>query len=651
MKQPRGFRGKYFSLAAILALSATITLANEATSFSETTKVTQNQEEYSEDEELTPPSEELSVAVISKRIKAKKSKVYSASKSSVSATNVTDNVSILTNEEMQLQGITTVKDALKSLPGISVTTSGGLGQTASVFVQGFSNQYLLVLVDGVRYNDPSNISGARLDTLLIDDIEKIEVIKGAQSGVWGANAAAGVVNIITKKAKPGTHASVGVEVGSYNTKTLSSSLSHRTHTYDLMLSYLRTTSDGFTSYMPKGGNLDDYEDDAYRSTTVNLKGGYWFDSNNRVEAGYHDINSLTNYDQVYQDANSKGSLDYRAKSGYLKYKHYVGKHLVESTLTQNKFEYKDLFATSGVNDAIGKTPSVEVKDTYKYGKNSMLVFGAYLEKRKVKYKKVGSNQEKREDNSKALFINNTYEYQNFVFSGALRYDKFSDYDNKLTGKFGVKYNFSPDLNVYANYGTAYKTPNIMDMIYPWWPGHSNFYLNPENIKSFNTGLEYKGLHVNYFNNRIKDKITWNNTTSQNENLKGTSILKGVELSYQKTLFEKLLVGANYTYTDAKDANGARLLKIPRYQMGINASYSLLKNVIISTNGTYVGSRKAYGEYETGRYFVANTKVDYSINKTWNTYFKVNNILDKEYQTTYGYATARRSFYLGVKASF
>ena len=651
MKQPRGFRGKYFSLAAILALSATITLANEATSFSETTKVTQNQEEYSEDEELTPPSEELSVAVISKRIKAKKSKVYSASKSSVSATNVTDNVSILTNEEMQLQGITTVKDALKSLPGISVTTSGGLGQTASVFVQGFSNQYLLVLVDGVRYNDPSNISGARLDTLLIDDIEKIEVIKGAQSGVWGANAAAGVVNIITKKAKPGTHASVGVEVGSYNTKTLSSSLSHRTHTYDLILSYLRTTSDGFTSYMPKGGNLDDYEDDAYRSTTVNLKGGYWFNSNNRVEAGYHDINSLTNYDQVYKDANSKGSLDYRAKSGYLKYKHYVGKHLVESTLTQNKFEYKDLFATSGVNDAIGKTPSVEVKDTYKYGKNSMLVFGAYLEKRKVKYKKVGSNQEKREDNSKALFINNTYEYQNFVFSGALRYDKFSDYDNKLTGKFGVKYNFSPDLNVYANYGTAYKTPNIMDMIYPWWPGHSNFYLNPENIKSFNTGLEYKGLHVNYFNNRIKDKITWNNTTSQNENLKGTSILKGVELSYQKTLFEKLLVGANYTYTDAKDANGARLLKIPRYQMGINASYSLLKNVIISTNGTYVGSRKAYGEYETGRYFVANTKVDYSINKTWNTYFKVNNILDKEYQTTYGYATARRSFYLGVKASF
>ena len=651
MKQPRGFRGKYFSLAAILALSTTITLANEAKSFSETTKVAQNQEEYSEDEELTPPSEELSVAVISKRIKAKKSKVYSASKSSVSATNVTDNVSILTNEEMQLQGITTVKDALKSLPGISVTTSGGLGQTASVFVQGFSNQYLLVLVDGVRYNDPSNISGARLDTLLIDDIEKIEVIKGAQSGVWGANAAAGVVNIITKKAKPGTHASVGVEVGSYNTKTLSSSLSHRTHTYDLILSYLRTTSDGFTSYMPKGGNLDDYEDDAYRSTTVNLKGGYWFNSNNRVEAGYHDINSLTNYDQVYQDANSKGSLDYRAKSGYLKYKHYVGKHLVESTLTQNKFEYKDLFATSGVNDAIGKTPSVEVKDTYKYGKNSMLVFGAYLEKRKVKYKKVGSNQEKREDNSKALFINNTYEYQNFVFSGALRYDKFSDYDNKLTGKFGVKYNFSPDLNVYANYGTAYKTPNIMDMIYPWWPGHSNFYLNPENIKSFNTGLEYKGLHVNYFNNRIKDKITWNNTTSQNENLKGTSILKGVELSYQKTLFEKLLVGANYTYTDAKDANGARLLKIPRYQMGINASYSLLKNVIISTNGTYVGSRKAYGEYETGRYFVANTKVDYSINKTWNTYFKVNNILDKEYQTTYGYATARRSFYLGVKASF
>jgi vitamin B12 transporter len=655
MKNLKGFRGKYFSLAAILALSTSVTLANEVQSFTDSKKDVQTQEAYDEKEELTPSHEELDVAVVSKTIKAKKSKVYSASKSYVSATNVTDNVNILTSQEMQLQGITTVKDALKSLPGISVTTSGGLGQTSSVFVQGFSNQYLLVLVDGVRYNDPSNTSGARLDTLLIDDIDKIEVIKGAQSGVWGADAAAGVVNIITKKATPGTHASVGVEVGSYNTKTLSSSISHKTHSYDVMLSYLRTTSDGFSALVPSGENAEDYEDDAYRSTTLNFNGGYWFDSNNRVEVGYHDINSLSDYDM--SDANSNGSIDYRGQSGYLKYKHYMGKHLIETTLTQNNFQYKDLTTTWGVNNSIGQTPSLEVKDTYKYAKNSMLVFGGYLEKRKVKYTEVGSSQEEQDDNSKALFANNTFEYNDFVFSGALRYDEFSAYDNKLTGKLGIKYNISEDFNIYANYGTAYKTPNIMDMINIW--GLSNFDLNPENIKSFNTGIEYKGLHVNYFYNQIDDMITWNSATWQNENLEGTSTLKGIELSYQKTFFDKLLLGANYTYTDAKDSDGDRLSRRPRYQIGLNASYSILNDFMISASGTYIGSRLDYTydssynviDVETGRYFVANAKVDYNINKTWSTYLKLDNIFDKEYQTVYGYATAGQSIYLGAKAKF
>jgi vitamin B12 transporter len=111
--------------------------------------------------------------------------------------------------------MTTLNQALNSLPGISMTRSGGLGTTSSLFVQGFSNKYTLVLIDGVRYSDPTNTSGSDISNILIDDIERIEVIKGAQSGVWGADAAAGVINIITKKAKPGTRASVGVDTGNY----------------------------------------------------------------------------------------------------------------------------------------------------------------------------------------------------------------------------------------------------------------------------------------------------------------------------------------------------------------------------------------------------------------------------------------------------
>jgi vitamin B12 transporter len=652
MKSPKGFRGKYFSLAAILALSTTITLANEATSVVDTIQDTTTKVEYSESEELTLPQEELPVVLISKKIKAKKSKVYSASKNNVSATNVTDNVNILTSEEMKLQGISTVSEALKSLPGISVATSGGLGQTSSVFVQGFSNKYLLVLIDGVRQNDPTNTSGARLSTLLTTDVERIEVIKGAQSGVWGADAAAGVINIITKKATPGTHASVGVEVGSYNHKSLNTSLSHRTRKYDVMLSAIRTTENGFTAYLPKGNDIAKYEDDGYRNTTLNLKTGYWLNSDNRIEFGYHDINSFTYYDQGYMDANSNGRIDYKGQSGYLKYKYFTGNHTVESTITGNKLHYKDLDRTSGINDSIGKTPSFEIKDTYKYGSDNSLVAGASYENRKVAYTQVGDNEKNKDDNNKALYVNNTYRYNDLVLSQALRYDEFSAFKNKLTGKIGVKYLFDKDFNIYANFGTAYKTPNIMDMINVW--GSSNFDLHPEKIKSFNIGLEYYGLSINVFRNEIENKIAWNRlygASSKSINIEGTSIYKGMEVSYQKIFFDKLLLGGNYTYTDAKNGSGDRELKRPRYQVGLNASYSPVRDLIIGANGTYIGSRKAYGGYETGRYFVANAKIDYTINKTWSTYFKVNNLLDREYQTAYGYATARRSFYLGVRAKF
>jgi len=638
MKNPKGFRGKYFSLAAILALSTTITLANETKSYTDTKQNSEEQVEYTEAEELTPPSDELNVAIISKRIKAKKSKVYSASKSLVSATNVTDNVNILTSQEMELQGITTVSQALDSLPGVSVTSNGGLGQTTNIIMQGLDNKYTLVLIDGVKYNDPSNFSGANLSNILVENIERIEVIKGAQGGVWGADAVAGVINIITKKAKPGTHASVGVEAGSYKYRSYTASLSHRTRTYDVMLSALHISQDGYSVVLPKGDNLDKYEDDAYRNTTVNLKVGYWINADNRIEFSHQDVNAMAEYDWT-SDPNKDEVINYREKATYLTYKYFTGRHKIETTVSQG-------YTLREEWNLKGKTPSIEIKDTFRYGKDNLLVFGGNYEKRKIE-----SSGDKSEDSSKSLFLNNTYRYKNIVLSQALRYDNFSDYDNKITGKLGAKYLFSEDVNFYVNIGNGYLAPSITQITNPW--GKPNLELKPEKSESINFGVTFYGLNVNLFKNKIDNMIEYvwaPYPNSQYKNSVGTSKFKGIEISYQKTLFDKLLLGGNYTYVDAKDADGKRLEKRPRYQIGLNASYSATKKLILNMDGTYVGSRTEFGN-ETGRYFLANTNIHYKIDKTWSTYFKVNNILDKEYQTVYGYATSRRSFYLGVKASF
>jgi len=127
--------------------------------------------------------------------------VTSATKSEQSIKDVTSNVEVITKEEIEERHFTTVVEALNTVPGISFTSNGGMGNTTSVFLRGMDSKRILVLIDGVKYQDPSNTSGAAFSHLMISDIERIEVIKGAQSSVWGADASAGVINIITKEAK------------------------------------------------------------------------------------------------------------------------------------------------------------------------------------------------------------------------------------------------------------------------------------------------------------------------------------------------------------------------------------------------------------------------------------------------------------------
>ena len=154
--------------------------------------------------------------------------VTSATKSTQSIKDVTSNIEVITKEEIEEKHFTTVTQALNTLSGVSVVSNGGLGNLSSVFVRGMDSKRVLVLIDGIRYNDVTGTSGAPFEHLMIDDIEQIEVVKGAQSGIWGADASAGVINIITKNNEEGTHTSVNTEFGSFQTKKYGMSVSNKT---------------------------------------------------------------------------------------------------------------------------------------------------------------------------------------------------------------------------------------------------------------------------------------------------------------------------------------------------------------------------------------------------------------------------------------
>ena len=222
--------------------------------------------------------------------------ISSATKSEQSIKDITSNVEVITGTELEEKHISTIADAVNLISGVSITSNGGMGSTTNLNIRGMGGNRVLVLIDGVRLQDPSNTGGANIAHLMTTDIEKVEVIKGSQSGIWGADAASGVINIITKKPKDGIHGSILAETGSFNTKKYGAEISHKNKNYDVKINAQKISSDGFTSQAPKGKDIDAYEDDAYTNTTLGLKANYNINDDAKLGLNIVNIDAKSDYD-------------------------------------------------------------------------------------------------------------------------------------------------------------------------------------------------------------------------------------------------------------------------------------------------------------------------------------------------------------------
>ena len=262
--------------------------------------------------------------------------VVSATKTEQSLKETTANIDIITAEELEERHYSSVIEALNTLSSIDFTQSGGIGQQSSLFIRGFSNKYTLVLIDGIRVNDPTNFDGALFDQITLSDIERIEIIKGAQSGIWGADASAGVINIITKKALP-HHVTAYTEIGSYGTKKFGAALSHVMSKGDIKIGFDRLLTDGFSAAEPKKSNplygirYDDlgWEADQYSSTTIHVKAGINLTENDRIELSHRYISSNLHYDNVGADSLSNTN-SFTQRFSKVSYAHTGEQNSIES---------------------------------------------------------------------------------------------------------------------------------------------------------------------------------------------------------------------------------------------------------------------------------------------------------------------------------
>ncbi|MCT7521453.1 TonB-dependent receptor [Aliarcobacter cryaerophilus] len=577
--------------------------------------------------------------------------ILSATKSEEKLKNVTANVDVITAEDIESRKFKTVAEALNSLSGVSISSNGGIGQTSSVYLRGMDSKRTLVLIDGIRYNDITTPNGAaNFEHLMINDIERIEVIKGAQSSIWGADASAGVINIITKSSQYVTHGNATVEYGRYNSKIARANISHKDENFDAKLSATRVDTDGFSAMTPKGKKAKNYEDDGYENTTANLKLGYNFDENNRVSTSYEIIDTkadMDGYDSLYNpDPNNTDIAKTKTHLANITYenRNEIALTKVYANYTDIKREY-----TSSTPKYKGDIKEYGLNTSIDYLNSSNVTIGA-------DYKDFEDKETNKDYDNKGIFISNTNKFfdDKTIFTQALRYDKYSDFENKTTGKIGIKQYIINELNISSNYGTGYNVPTIYqlnDITY------GNRDLNPEKIKSYDLTVEYKGFSITYFKTKIENMINSNSNTWVYEQIEGTSKIKGTEIAYKNEVVEDTFLNLSYTNLSAKDSKDKKLQNRPTNKFNFGVDYYGLKDFHFNVNGEYIGTRYSpnsnYGDpdVKTGNYTIWNAVVDYDISKNFSTYLKLDNIFNKDYQIVDGYATSQRAAYVGLKASF
>ncbi|MEA3314976.1 MAG: TonB-dependent receptor, partial [Campylobacterota bacterium] len=566
--------------------------------------------------------------------------ISSATKSEQSIKDITSNVEVITSYELEEKHISTVTEALNLISGVSFTSNGGIGATTSLNLRGMSNKRTLVLIDGIRFQDPSNTNGANISHLMVSDIEKIEIIKGAQSGIWGADATAGVVNIITKKAKNGLNGSIFVEGGSFNTKKIGGVVSHKNKNYDIKISANQLTTDSFTVQAPKGEDIKKYEDDSYKNRTINLATSYYINDNAEINLNITDIDTQKDYDSYHNPDDTNMSSDIENRLYNISFLQKLNNHNIKLKAQQSEFSRDEIgtvaqWGMQYVKVFEGTTKNIELNDNITYNENDFIVLGVGSSSDDVKYTKTDNSSEDKKHKDNYIYLTNSNKLNNTILTQSIRYDDYDNFDSKATGKLGIKHNYNSYTYVSSNIGTGYTVPNIVEELNPW--GAINSELNPENSKSFDIGFGYKDIKITYFYNKIEDLIQWYDADGYGgepaiyKNLDGKSTFKGIEIDYKKDIMQDLLLSLNYTNLNAKDKDGEDLARRAKEDFKFGIDYYGVEKLHLGLNGQYVGERydKANKQgAQTGKYTIANFVANYDIKKDLKVYTKVDNITDK-----------------------
>ena len=578
--------------------------------------------------------------------------VTSASRWEEPVGHVPQDVAVITRADIEKKGVPFVADLLRLQPDLQVVQNGGPGTNTTLLMRGGGSNQVLVLIDGIKFNSPSTGS-ADLSSLLTTDIERIEIIKGPQSTLYGSEAMAGVVNIITKKGAGKLKTDLSVEGGSFATVKTAGSVSGGTDRTNYRLSATYFDTDGIP--IAKNGSLPN----GNTNKSVSAKLGANPTDNSSVELNLRYGTDKTQLDNYTFGVGPVDTLNYSQNHE---------NYLVAVTGKIFPFEkYEQSLTLSYLRDNLNATDPVTAYNNYRINATTELLDWQHtLDLHPLTitgggaYRYESANSEGAFDQSidnKAFYLNAKLDLidDTLILNAGLRYDDHSIFGNALTYRTGVLYYLKPlEMRFKANLGSGFRAPSLNELYYPYY---GNLNLKPEKSIGYDVGVEKDlfdkklVLGATWFWQRYRDLIQTDPNTFTAVNI-GNALTDGIEIKATALPIDNLKLNAGYTYLNAVDKDtGAFLSLRPRNKFTSSIEYILAKLTVI---GEYQYVSKRFDSslnQDISPYATVNLKGSYLLCKNLSLFVRIDNLFNKSYEEAAGYGTPGISAFGGVKVAF
>lgn len=592
-----------------------------------------------------------------------KEMVVTATRSAQPIGDVIADVTVIDRETIERAGPVGLADVLVRVPGIQITRNGGIGSNTSVFVRGGETRHTPVFVDGVRVESQTTAGAASWNNIPLSLIDRIEIVRGPSSAVYGSDAVAGVIQIFTKRGQGRFSPSVTVGYGSYNTSRVELAASGSAGGFDYSLGLTQGQSDGFNARTIPAQNPDA---DGYKSQSANAKLGLQINPDHRIEA---------NVLQSHMDAQYDGGLtrDFRRISdlqtlGLQWEAKWSGQYSTKLTITQG--------TDSGEEGLNGSTPQISYdkstistllfQNEYRIGAH---LLSATLESRRDVFLLVGSSavpagMSTLNGNRSLDGVSLGYGWSGGAHTVQFnaRHDTDSEFGGKTTGSAAYAFALTPQWKVSASAGTSFRVPTL----YQRFSIYGTSTLKPESGRSVEMALKYSQGTAQYgvtaYRNRLTNLLSF--VTGNGPCINGGPPTVQSNRSCYANTAQAQYTGLTFT---AAETLG---------NVHIHGSLDLQNPKNLVTNRTLQRRSRQYGtlgaempvggwqlatdlvmashtfDSDTSNvvlpgYSLVNLSATTALSRDWKLVAKLDNVTDKAYQTAGTYANGRRSVYVGL----